>query len=153
MKIIRWQRPGSNWHFGRLNNLREDLDRFFDAPLTEWARSSASQGSWAPPLDFYEDKDGFVATTELPGMKKEDIAVSLEDGVLSISGERKTEETSKDAEVYRSERTFGRFLRTVALPSAVAADKVKASYKDGVLTIHLPKTEEAKPKQIDVSVN
>jgi HSP20 family protein len=86
-------------------------------------------------------------------MKREDIEVSLHEGSLSISGERKSEEKHKDADVYRAERFYGRFQRTVALPVPVAADKVKASYKDGVLTITLPKTEEAKPKQIDVNVN
>jgi HSP20 family protein len=86
-------------------------------------------------------------------MKKEDIEVSLHDGSLSISGERKTESKHEEGEVYRAERFFGRFQRTLSLPTTVAADKVKAAYNDGVLTITLPKTEEAKPKKIDVSVN
>ena len=90
---------------------------------------------------------------ELPGMKKEDIDVSLHDGALSISGERKSEEKLENAEVYRSERFFGRFQRTVALPATVDAAKISAQYKDGVLTVTLPKAEEAKPKQIDVQVN
>jgi len=85
-------------------------------------------------------------------MKKEDIQVSLHDGGLSISGERKSETKNESAEVYRTERFFGRFQRTVTLPATVAADKVKAQYKDGILTVTLPKAEEAKPKQIDVSV-
>ena len=85
-------------------------------------------------------------------MKKEEIEVTLHDGSLSISGERKSETKHEDAEVYRAERFFGRFQRSVTLPAPVAADKIKAHYKDGVLTITLPKTEEAKPKQIDVSV-
>ena len=83
-------------------------------------------------------------------MKKEDIDISLHDGSLSVSGERKSEEKFADAEVYRSERFVGRFQRTIALPGAVANDQVKAQYKDGVLTVTLPKTEEAKPKQINV---
>ena len=86
-------------------------------------------------------------------MKKEDIDVSLHDDSLSISGERKSETKAEDAGVCRSERFFGRFQRAVTLPAPVAADKVKAQYKDGILTITLPKTEEAKPKQIDVSIN
>ena len=83
-------------------------------------------------------------------MKKEDIELSLHDGCLSISGERKSEEKSENAEVYRSERFIGNFQRTLTLPASVTADKVKAEYKDGVLTITLPKTEEAKPKRIEV---
>ena len=86
-------------------------------------------------------------------MKREDIEVSLHEGGISISGERKSEEKHADAEVYRTERFFGRFQRTVMLPTPVAGDKVKAAYKDGVLTVTLPKTEEAKPKQIEVNVN
>jgi len=90
---------------------------------------------------------------ELPGMKKEAIEVTLHEGTLSISGERKAEHNVNQAGVCRAERFVGRFQRTVGLPSAVAADKVKAQYTDGILTVTLPKTEEAKPKQIDVSVN
>ena len=90
---------------------------------------------------------------ELPGMKKEDIEISLHDGCLSISGERKSEQKFEDAEVYRAERFVGRFQRTVTLPAPVAADKAKADYKDGVLTITLPKTEEARPKQISVQAS
>jgi HSP20 family protein len=86
-------------------------------------------------------------------MKREEIEVSLHDGSLSISGERKSEAKHKDAEVYRAERFFGRFQRTVTLPVEVAADKAKAQYQDGILTITLPKAEEAKPKHINVNVN
>ena len=86
-------------------------------------------------------------------MKKEDIEVSLNDGMLSISGERKGETKSEGAEVYRSERFFGRFQRNVAFPAAVAADKIQAAYKDGVLTVTLPKAEETKARKIDVSFN
>jgi HSP20 family protein len=81
------------------------------------------------------------------------VSVSFQDGCLTISGERKAETKNEDAETYHTERLFGRFQRTVALPAAVAADKVRAQYHDGVLTVTLPKTEEAKPKQIDISVN
>ena len=90
---------------------------------------------------------------ELPGFKREDIQVSLQDGVLTISGERKEEKVSKESEVHRQERYYGKFARALTLPTAVAADKVKAAYKDGVLTVTLPKAEEAKPKQIDVNIN
>ena len=108
-----------------------------------------------------ELKDGEGNASKFPGgykkigakLKKVDIAVSLHNGSLSVSGERKSETQRDDTEVYRAERFFGRFQRTVALPTAVAADKIKAQYKDGILTITLPKTEEAKPKQIDVAVS
>jgi HSP20 family protein len=153
--LIRWNRPDlTTWPaFGRLTDLRDEIDRLFESPLSELARGSQLLSGWTPALDLYEDKDNFVVKAELPGMKKEDIEVSMHEGSLSISGERKSEEKHKDADVYRTERFFGRFQRTVALPTPVAADKVKASYKDGVLTITLPKTEEAKPKQIEVNVS
>lgn len=155
MNIVKWQRPTlSTWpSFGRLSDLRDEIDRLFESPLSELTRTSQLLSGWTPALDVYENKDNFVVKAELPGMKKEDIEVSLHDGSLSISGERKTESKHEEGEVYRAERFFGRFQRTVTLPTAVAADKVKAAYNEGVLTITLPKTEEAKPKKIDVSVN
>jgi HSP20 family protein len=155
MNIVKWQRPAlPTWPtFGRLSDLRDEIDRLFESPLGELTRTSQLLSGWTPALDVYEDKDNFTVKAELPGMKKEEIEVSLHDGCLSISGERKTESKHEDAEVYRAERFFGRFQRTVTLPSTVAADKVAAAYKDGVLTITLPKTEEAKPKRIDVAVN
>jgi HSP20 family protein len=148
MNLIRWQRPElSTWPgFGRLSSLRDEIDRLFAAPLSELARTS-------PALDLHEDNDNFVVKIELPGMKKEDIDVSLHDGSLSISGERKSEEKFEGADIYRSERYFGHFHRTITLPAEVAPDKIRAQYKDGVLTVTLPKAEEAKPKQIDVQVN
>jgi HSP20 family protein len=155
MNIVKWQRPTlTGWPgFGRLSDLRDEIDRLFESPLTELTRTSQLLSGWTPALDVYEDKENFTVKAELPGMKKEEIEVSLHEGMLSISGERKSESKHEDAEVYRTERFFGRFQRTVNLPAAVAAEKVKAAYQDGVLTITLPKTEEAKPKHIDVSVN
>ena len=155
MNLIRWQKPVlAPWpRFGRLSELRDEIDRLFDAPLAEFTQTSNLLSGWTPAFDVYENKDNFTVVAELPGMKKEDIAVSLHNGSLSVSGERKSETKHEDAEVYRAERFFGRFQRTITLPADVAGDKVKANYKDGILTITLPKTEEAKPKLIDVAVN
>ena len=154
MNLIRYQRPEMAWpSFGRLSSLRDELDRLFETPLSELARASHLMSGWAPALDVYEDKENFVVKAELPGMKREEIEVTFQEGTLSISGERKSETKHKDAEVHRTERFFGRFQRALTLPAAVAPDKVKADYKDGILTVTLPKTEEAKPKRIDVSVN
>jgi HSP20 family protein len=154
MNLIRYQKPESIWPtFGRLSSLRDELDRLFEAPFGELTRSTQLLSGWTPALDIYEDKENFVVKAELPGMKREEIEVTLHDGSLSISGERQSETKHKDAEVHRTERFFGRFQRTVALPVPVVVDKVKADYKDGILTVTLPKTEEAKPKHINVSVN
>lgn len=130
--------------FVRITDLSDELNRLFGTQAAH---------AWSPALDVYEDKDNFVVQAELPGLKREDIEVSLHDGTLTISGERKAEQRSDDAEIYRAERHVGRFQRTVGLPTTVDTDKVKAGYTDGVLTVTLPKTEEAKPKKIDVSVN
>ena len=155
MNIIKWQRPQlANWpSFGRLSDLRDEIDRLFESPLHQLTRASQRLSDWTPALDVYEERDYFTVKMELPGMKKEDIEVSFHEGSLSISGERKTETKHEETEVYRSERFFGRFQRTVSLPSTVDPAKVKASYKDGILSITLPKTEAAKPKHIDVTVN
>jgi len=151
--LSRWQRPEfSTWGVGRLTDLREEIDRLFESPLAELTRTSQLLSGWTPPIDLFEDKDSFIVRAELPGMKKEEIDLSLHDGSLSISGERKAEGKYQDAEVYRTERFFGRFQRTITFSAPVAADQVRAQYKDGVLTVKLPKTEEAKPKHIDVKV-
>ncbi len=152
--LIRWNRPTMPaWPtFGRLTDLRDEIDRLFESPLSELARTSQLFSGWTPPIDVYEDKDNLYVKMELPGMKKEDIELSLHDGSLSISGERKSENKYEGADMHRSERFFGRFQRTVGLPTPVASDKVKAQYKEGILSVTLPKTEEAKPKQIEVNV-
>src|SRR5687768_17348585 len=103
MTLTRWQRPEMNWSpFRQLSSLRDEIDRLFESPLT--ALTEVSQpfgGGWTPALDLYEDKDSFVAKLEVPGMKKDELEVSLQDGVLSISGERKAEEKHESAETHR----------------------------------------------------
>ena len=155
MKLMRFQSPVlATWPtFNRLTDLRDEIDRLFESPLTELARTPSVFSGWTPAIDLYEDKDSVVVKAELPGMKKEDIEVTLHEGTLSLSGERKSEKKVEDADVYRAERFYGRFQRTISLPTPVAADKVTAEYKDGILTVKLPKTEEAKPKQINVNVS
>jgi HSP20 family protein len=152
MALIRWQRPETaRWDpFRQLSSLHNEIDRLFEAPFSALtAGLQPFTSGWSPALDLHEDKDNFTVRAELPGMKKEEIEISLHDGVLSISGERK-EEKHEDFGVHRSERFVGRFQRTLALPSAVDADKVKATYTDGILTVTLPKSEAAKPRQIQV---
>jgi len=156
MMLTRWQRPETTaWSpFRHLSVLRNEIDRLFDFPLN--TLSNVSQdflSGWSPSIDLYDDRDHFVLKAEIPGMKKEDIDISLHGDVLTLSGERKEEKTFEKAETYRSERFLGKFQRTLTLPSAVDASKVQASYKDVVLTVTLPKSEEAKPKQIEVKVS
>ena len=152
MTLTRWQKPQLGSPFRQLSTLRDEIDRLFESPLSSLTElSQPFSGGWAPAVDLYEDRDSFVFKMELPGMSKDQIDISLHEGVLSISGERKEEQKQEDAETYRSERYFGRFQRSVSLPTRVDADKVNASYKDGILTVTLPKSEEAKAKQIAIS--
>ena len=155
MKLIRRQNADLwNWSpVEQLSTLREEINRLFDSPFGELTRHMELFNGWTPAVDLYEDKDNLIVKAELPGMKREEIDISVHDGTLTISGERKLEEKNPDGEPFRSERFFGRFHRTLALPKAVEPDKAKANYQDGLLTVVLPKTEEAKPKQIQVNVN
>jgi len=105
---------------------------------------------WSPALDIEETKDNIVVRAEIPGMKKEDIKVSLDGDVLIISGERKHDAEEKGRTLHRVERAFGRFVRSFTLPYNVKADKVAAAYKDGVLELTLPKADEAKAREIAI---
>jgi len=153
MSLIRYQNPEvSQWPtFNRLSSLRNELDRLFD--LSWPSRDSSLLSGWTPALDVFDEKDHFVVNVELPGMKKEEIDLSFQEGVLSISGDRKHTVENKDGETFRSERYFGKFQRSVTLPAAVDSAKISASYKDGILSVTLPKAEEAKPKQIAVNID
>jgi HSP20 family protein len=153
MSLIRYQFPElSTWSpFDRLASLRDEMNRLFDTSTP--ARDTSLFSVWSPALDVYDDKDAFSVSVELPGMKKEDINISVHNGVLTVSGERRHEQENKTGETFRSERYFGKFQRSVTLPAVVDVKNVMASYKDGILTINLPKAEEAKPKQIPVSVS
>jgi len=146
MKLVRFENPVLSHFagFGRLSSLENELNRLF---------TESTNNSWAPLVELSEDKNNFLVAAELPGLKKEDIEVTLLDGVLTISGERKQERNVEEGAVHRSERYFGRFERSLTLPSEVAADGVKADYKDGLLTVTLPKTEAAKPKKIGIGVS
>ena len=154
MFLTRWNKPETPTRatFGQLFDLRDELDRLFDSSFAGLATTSGILNGWTPAVDLYEEQDNFMVQAELPGLKREDIDVTLHDNALTISGERKSEEKHEDAETYREERFYGRFHRSITLPKAVKSDKVSASYRDGVLTVTLPKSEEAKPKQIEVAV-
>jgi len=107
----------------------------------------------SPTVDFYEEKDDIVVKAELPGIDKNNVEVNLTDHTLTIKGEKKKEEEVKEKNYYRSERSYGSFVRALELPTNVHADKVKATFKDGVLEVRLPKTEEARKKEIKVKVD
>jgi len=143
MAIVRWNPLGSlaGMEIDRLNRMFADF------------QNEAFNQAWVPAVDIYEtDGHEVVIKAELPDVKKEDINVTFENNVLTLSGERKQEETTKREQYQRVERHFGSFSRSFTLPATVDASRIAASYKDGVLTIRLPRREEAKPKQISVNV-
>ena len=156
MSLIRYQTPGPvRWSsLNRWASLRDDLDTLLELPfLTGPAKQSQLFTGWTPALDLYQNNDNVVAVVELPGMRKEDIEISLHDGTLTIGGERKSEAGTNGDEATRTERFSGKFRRSVTLPVRVDVNHVNATYKDGILTVTLPKAEEAKPKQIQVNVS
>ena len=157
MSLIRYQTPSSvMWpSLNRWASLRDDLDTLLELPfLSGGARQAQLFTGWTPALDLYQNNENVVAVVELPGMRKEDIEISLQDGTLTIGGERKKAQPDSNGEsATRTERFTGKFRRTITLPTRVDATKVNATYKDGILTVTLPKAEEAKPKQIQVNVS
>jgi HSP20 family protein len=160
MTLSRMQKPDF-WGlspFRRVASLRDEVDNLFNLAFGRLTGGDGGSGpeaqlleGWFPAVDMYEDKDTLQVKAELAGLKKEDIDISVHDGYLTLSGERKQEEKKENGDVYRSERWVGRFHRTISLPCRVETDKVKATYNDGVLTVTLPKAEDAKPKQIQIS--
>ena len=153
MRLIRYQAPNSTqWPaLDRWSNLRDELNSFFDMPSwSGFGRTGQLFTGWSPAFDLYESGDHFVAVIELPGMRKDVIDISLHDGTLTISGERE-QESSNGETAQRTERYVGSFRRSIALPTRVDSSKVTATYEDRILKVTLPKAEEAKPKQIQVS--
>jgi HSP20 family protein len=149
MALMRW-RPSYEFDpFRNLMRIQDEINRVFDLsmgrPFTETA-----EAEWAPAVDVYEDENNIYVKAELPGLTEKDVDVNIMDNNLVIKGQKKKEEEKKEKNFYRLERTYGEFYRSIPLPATVDAEKVKASFKQGVLEIEMPKKEEAKPKQIKV---
>lgn len=119
----------------------------------EGQKEAISVAEWAPLVDITEDAKEYLIKAELPEIKKEEVKLTVQDNVLSISGERKYEKEEKDKKYHRVERAYGSFLRSFTLPEDADGTKVSAEYKDGILTVHLPKSEKVKPKSIEVKVS
>ena len=134
-------------------SLQDEMNRLFlDFFGRTPGRRMMSDGLWAPIMDIEETKDDIIVKAEIPGMTKDDVKIQVTGDMLTISGERKREEESKDKTYHRIERSYGQFQRMITLPSEVQSAKAKASYENGVLTIRLPKSEEVKPKEISIEV-
>jgi HSP20 family protein len=144
MTLIRWN-PYRN-----LASLPLDVDTFFDASRLGFGLNSDTE--WSPSVDVGETEDGYELKAEVPGIKKEDIRISFEGGLLTLKGEKKQENGEKNRNYHKVERVYGRFERSFRLPDGIKADAIKARYDSGVLTVAIPKAEEAKPKEIAVTV-
>lgn len=149
MAVVRWINP-----VRELSTMQDRMNRLFE---DFFGRTGGAQevefaaGAWAPIVDIYESDNEIVVTAELPGLEKEQVGVEYKDGVLTLRGERKLEREVKEESYHRMERSYGSFHRSFTLPGSVDADKINARMKNGVLEIHLPKKEAAKPKQIKVA--
>ena len=142
--------------FKEMEETQNRLARFFGltpARLPNGDRESMTITEWAPSVDIIEDDKEWLVKADLPEVKKEDVKVTVENGVLTITGERKFEKEEKDKKYHRIERSYGNFLRSFTLPDAADGSKVNAEFKDGVLKVHLPKSEKAKPKAVEVKVS
>jgi HSP20 family protein len=141
--------------FRELEDMHRHLTTLFDGDSPGRRRNgkeSMTVAEWAPMVDIVEDEKNYVIKAELPDVKKEDVHVSVENGVLTITGERRAEKEEKHRKYHRVERSYGSFARSFALPENVEAQKVSAAYKDGLLTVNVAKSEKAQPKQIEVKI-
>ena len=143
--LVKWQNPARSLF--SLNDVDNIFDDFFNRRVLQPTETEIS-----PRLNVEENDNEWLISAELPGVAKEDVKVNFQDNVLTISGEKKFEKEDKDKNYHRVERSYGKFSRALNINSTVLADKIDANYKDGILTISLPKAEEAKPKLIDVKV-
>lgn len=139
--------------FRELERMRREMDRLWDSFFEERPRRKAEEvGEWLPSLDVSETKNELVVKAELPGLDPKDIDISLTNDILTIKGEKKREKEEKDENYHLIERSYGAFARSIRLPREVQGDKISASYKSGVLKVTLPKSEEAKKKEIKIEV-
>lgn len=147
MTLVRWD------PFRELEDMSERLNRVFSRPtLRNGGKENLTVADWMPTVDISETDGEYLIKAELPEVRKEDVKVTVENGVLTLQGERRQEKEEKGKRFHRVERSYGSFVRSFTLPESVDESGVRAEYKDGVLNLHLPKTEKVKPKAIDVKV-
>ena len=147
MALVRWK------PLGDFVDIRDEIDRLFDTFLpAKFQAEYPVTTAWAPRVDVAETDNEVVVSTELPGVERKDVKLSVEDNLLTIGGEKKQEKETKEKNYHCVERRYGTFSRSFTLPTRIQADKVKATFKDGILTIKLPKAEEAKTKEIPIEI-
>jgi HSP20 family protein len=141
--IVRWE------PFRELGSLQSEMNRLFNAAF-ETTPGEAGTRRWSPAMDLLETEEQFVLRADLPGMTENDVSIELEDNVLTVSGERKTEHEDKREGFYRMERAFGSFSRSLTLPKGVDPEAVSAQFDRGVLEVRIPKPEQRKPRRISI---
>jgi len=159
MTLVRWRplRDVTAWNpttdlQSEFSTMQHEIDRMFDRFLHGGTADDGFASSWLPAVDIVEHETEYLVNIELPGVKKDDVSISVANDVLTIRGEKKQEKETKEKSHYRTERVYGSFQRSFTLPTSVKSDKIEAYYDNGILTITLPKLEEAKPKQIEVKI-
>lgn len=151
MALIRWSPRRDLWDpLGSLAEIQDEMNRLFETSLRH---PTGLDAVFSPSIDIVVEKDNVIVKADLPGLAKDDVTVTLQDNYLTIKGEKKHEVQQKETNYFLSERVHGSFTRTIELPMAVDAKKIEARFKDGVLHVTLPKTEDAKPKQIEVKIS
>ena len=133
--------------------LQDEVNRLFEDNFTRERSGHADLATWAPPVDIYETENELVVKAELPDFQDKDIDVRITNNTLTIRGERKFEKDVKEDNYLRIERAYGSFMRSFSLPNTVSSENIRADYRNGVLTLHMAKREESKPKQIKISVS
>lgn len=145
--LMRWD------PFRELEEMSERLNRAFARPVARTnGKETLTVADWVPTVDISETEGEYLIKAELPEVKKDDVKVTLEDGVLTITGNRRQEKEEKTTKYHRVERSYGTFVRSFSLPDLVDETGVKAEFKDGMLNLHIPKSEKAKPRAIEVKV-
>ena len=147
MHVMRWN------PFNDMSVIQNQMNRLFESTLRGWPADTDGTSSWVPPADIYETANELVVATDLPGIDPKKIDVQVENNIITIRGERRLEQKLEKENFHRVERTYGAFARTFTLSTAVESDKIRANYKDGVLTISLPKAEHARPKSIQIAAS
>ena len=143
----------TRWDQSRGLTLRDQVNRLFEDNFTRDLLGRADLATWAPAVDIYETENELVVKADLPDLQDKDIDVRITNNTLTIRGERKFEKDVKEENFLRIERTYGAFMRSFSLPNTVSSENIRAEYRNGVLTLHMAKREESKPKQIMISVS
>ncbi len=145
-ELMRWD------PFKELSSLREEIDKLFDSFFGRKSLFAEKELSFSPSIDVEETENSFLIKAEVPGIKKEDIKVTIDEDGITISGERKKDKEEKGKTYHRIEMAYGKFKRYIPFPREVEPDKAKAKYKEGILHIEIPKSEKAKPKEVEIKV-